>query len=101
MKRALISLIAGAALLVAPISAIAADDATGPLPPGGAAGVEQAQFANFDVPLIWWLGEGAILGFTIYLLVRDDDDTPPPVPAPQPPAPQPPTTTTTTTTTGT
>ena len=80
MKRALISLIAGAALLVAPISAIAADDATAPLPPlppGGAAGVEQAQFANFDEPLLWLLGGGAILGLGIYLLVRDDDDSAP------------------------
>ena len=77
MKRALISLTAGAALLVAPISAIAADDATGPLPPGGAAGVEQAQFANLDMPLTWWLGSGAILGLVIYLLVRDDDDSAP------------------------
>ncbi len=80
MKRALISLIAGAVLLVAPISAIAADDATAPLPPlppGGAAGIEQAQFANFDIPLLWWLGIGVFLGIGIYLSVRDGDSAAP------------------------
>lgn len=42
MKRALFSLLAGAAMLTAP----AAFAASTPLAPGGAAGVEQAQ--NFD-----------------------------------------------------
>ena len=85
MKRALISLIAGAALLVAPISAIAADDATAPLPPlppGGVAGVEQAQLG--DVPILWWLGGALILGAAI-LIISNTDDPATPVDTPAPP----------------
>ena len=59
MKRALISLIVGAALTAAPISAMA-DDATGPLAPGNAAGVKEAQGLD-NIPLVFWLGAGLVI----------------------------------------
>ena len=90
MKRALISLIAGAAFLAAPISAIA-DNATAPLLPGGVAGVNQAQGLD-DVPVLWWLGGGVILG-TFVLLLTKKNNAGTPVPVSQP------TNSTTTTTT--
>ena len=93
MKRALISLIAGAAFLAAPISAIA-DNATAPLLPGGVAGVNQAQGCDdCGVPVLWWLGGTVILGTFVLLLTRKNNaGTPVPVS-------QPTNTTTTTTTT--
>lgn len=75
MKRALISLVAGAALVAAPLSAIAADPA-GPLAPGSAAGVKQAQ-AFDNVPLVFWIGAGVIITAAILALSNNNDnDTP-------------------------
>lgn len=51
MKRALISLLAGAALLSAPVAYAAAS----PLAPGGAAGVKKAEDLG-GVPVYAWVG---------------------------------------------
>ncbi len=83
MKRALISLVVGAALAVAPLSALAADptntDAattTGHLAPGNAAGVKEAQgLAN--IPLIFWLGAGLVITAAILAVSNNNDNSTP------------------------
>ena len=75
VKRELISLAVGAAMLAAPLAAVAADT-KGPLTPGSAAGVKQAQ--GFDnVPLVFWIGAGVVITAAILAVSNsDDNDTP-------------------------
>jgi len=74
VNKEIISLAVGAAMLAAPVS-VFADEAASPLPPGGAAGVEQAQLQMGDIPLIYLIGGGLILGAAIWAVVDSDDDT--------------------------
>ena len=74
MKKTLLSLVVGAAITVAPLSAIAADTA-GPLTPGKAAGVKQAQGVD-DVPLVFWIGAGVIVTAAVLALSNNNDHSP-------------------------
>lgn len=69
MKRELISLLVGAALVVAPLPAMSAD--TGPLPSGAPAGVKQAQADN-DPPLLWLVGAGVVIAVGILILANNN-----------------------------
>jgi hypothetical protein len=67
VKKAIISLTTGAAMVLASLSAFAADgvgtqssSASGPLTPAGAAGVQQAEGIN-DVPVIWLAGAAVVV----------------------------------------
>ena len=89
MKKSLISLVTGVALILAPLSALAAGTpatqapaankqatqtaAAGPLSAGGAAGIKQAQGFE-DVPLIWIVGLGAVAVLGIVAVASGDDD---------------------------
>ncbi len=104
MNQKLIATIASTVLVLSPLPAFTADSsgaalkpaqASGPLAPGKAAGVRQAQGTlTVDTPTIMWVGGLLIaVGVGIYAVTRNADDsiaTLTPVPAP----------TTTTTTTG-
>ncbi len=90
MKRALISVLISAAMVIGPLPAMSAD--TGPLPSGTAAGVKQAQGNNDEeTPLLWLVGAGVIIGLGILILSNNNNNSAAPV--------TPATTTTTTTTT--
>lgn len=89
MKRALISLLISAAMVIAPLPAMSAD--TGPLPSGTAAGVKQAQ-DNDETPLLWLVGAGVVIGLGILILSNNNNSA-------AAAAVTPPVTTTTTTTT--
>ena len=69
MKKALISLLVSAAVVIGPLPAIAAD--TGPLAPGSAAGVQQAQ-AGDDPPVLWIIGFGVVVGLGILILTQNN-----------------------------
>jgi hypothetical protein len=86
VKKTIISLATSAALVLAPI-AYAADTkapqtqtqtqtqtSAAPLPAGNAAGVKQAQFANTDLPIEFWVGSALVLAFAIWAVLQDDDD---------------------------
>ena len=89
MKRSHISLLVSAAMVIAPLPAMSAD--SGPLAPGGAAGVKQAQ-DNDDVPLLWLVGAGAVIALGALALSNNSNNNSPAT------TPTPTTTTTTTTT---
>ena len=90
MKRALISVLISAAMVIGPLPAMSAD--TGPLPSGTAAGVKQAQGNNDDeTPLLWLVGAGVVIGLGILILSNNNNNSAAAV--------SPATTTTTTTTT--
>ena len=80
MKKSLISLAVSAAIAIAPLPALAetaaapapAVQATGPLAPGGAAGVQEAQ--ALGVPLFWWIAGAAAVGAIIWVAVDSDND---------------------------
>ena len=85
MKKSLLSLAISAAIAIAPLPALAesaaasaqalspkAVEATGPLAPGGAAGVQEAQ--ALGVPLFWWLAGAAAVGAIIWVAVDSDDN---------------------------
>lgn len=58
MKRAMISLLIGAAMVVSPV----AYAASGPLAPGEAAGVKKAEIFSSDSTLFWILGAAVVIG---------------------------------------
>jgi len=86
VKRALISLLISAAMVIGPLPAMSAD--TGPLPSGTAAGVKQAQNDD-ETPLYWLVGAGVVIGLGILILSNNNNNSATPV--------TPPVTTTTTT----
>jgi hypothetical protein len=70
VKKTLISLFVSAAMVIAPMSAMAAD--TGPLPPGAPAGVKQAQ-ADTNPPILWIIGAGVVIALGILVLSINND----------------------------
>ena len=70
VKKALISIITSAAMAIAPLPAMSAD--TGPLAPGSAAGVKQAQADN-DPPLLWLVGAGVVIALGILALSNNNN----------------------------
>lgn len=81
MKKSLVSLAVSAAIAIAPLPALAetsaapapkAVEATGPLAPGGAAGVQQAQ--ALGVPLFWWIAGAAAVGAIVWVAVDSNND---------------------------
>ena len=74
MKRALISLLVSAAMVIGPLPALSAD--TGPLPSGTAAGVKQAQGNNDEeTPLLWLVGAGVVIGLGILILSNNNNSS--------------------------
>lgn len=70
MRKALISMLVGAAMVVGQMPVMAAD--TGPLAPGAAAGVQQAQGTD-DIdnpPIIWIIGGLIVVGVGIWILTQ-------------------------------
>ena len=85
VKKALISMLVSAAMVIAPLPAMAADSSpantvktgpvaqTGPLTPGGAAGVQLASGRDDDnPPLIWLIGAGIVIGVAILILTENN-----------------------------
>ena len=70
MKKTLISLFVSAAMVIAPMPAMAAD--TGPLPPGAPAGVKQAQ-SDTNPPILWIIGAGVVIALGILVLSINND----------------------------
>jgi hypothetical protein len=68
---------------------------TGPLAPGGAAGIQKAQGGDDKVPLEWLIGAGVVIGLGVLVLANNNNNNGTPV------TPTTPTTTTTSTTTTT
>ncbi|HEX5280281.1 MAG TPA: hypothetical protein VFW28_09390 [Micropepsaceae bacterium] len=68
MRKALISMLVSAAMLMGQMPVMAAD--TGPLTPGAAAGVQQAQGRDdYDnPPIIWIIGGLIVVGVGIWIL---------------------------------
>ena|SRR5579872_5126335 len=75
VKKALISMLVSAALVVGQLPAMAAD--AGPLAPGAAAGVQQAQGRDFDdnPPIIWIIGGLIVVGVGIWILTQGTSST--------------------------
>ena len=71
MKRALISLLVSAAMVIGPLPALSAD--TGPLPSGTAAGIKQAQDKDDSPPLLWLVGAGVVIAIGILLLSNNNN----------------------------
>ena len=71
MKRALISLLVSAAMVIGPLPALSAD--TGPLPSGTAAGIKQAQDRDDDPPLLWLVGAGVVIAIGILILSNNNN----------------------------
>ena len=71
MRKALISLLVSAAMVIGPLPALAAD--VGPLAPGAAAGVQQAQGRDdYDnPPVIWLIGFGIVVAVGILILTQN------------------------------
>jgi len=69
VKRALISVLISAAMVIAPLPAMSAD--TGPLPSGTAAGVKQAQ-SDDNTPLYWLVGAGVVIGLGVLILSNNN-----------------------------
>ncbi|HEX3485477.1 MAG TPA: hypothetical protein VHT51_10480 [Micropepsaceae bacterium] len=92
VNKTLVSLFVSAAIIIAPLPAMSAD--TGPLAPGSAAGVKQAQ-SDDNVPLYWLLGAGAVIALGVLALSNNNDN------GSSPSTPSTSTTTTTATTTTT
>jgi len=78
-------------MVIAPLPAMSAD--TGPLAPGGAAGVKQAQGNDNTPPLLWFVGAGVVIALGVLALSNNNNGGATPTP------PVVTTTTTTTTTT--
>jgi hypothetical protein len=57
-------------MAIAPLPAMSAD--TGPLAPGSAAGVKQAQADN-DPPLLWLVGAGVVIALGILALSNNNN----------------------------
>jgi hypothetical protein len=77
MKKFITAFVLATTMAVAPVASAvettAQAQSTTPLPPGGAAGVKQAQgFGN--IPLEFWIAGGLILIVAIVLLAQNDDD---------------------------
>ena len=68
MRKALISILVGAAMIMGQMPVMAAD--TGPLTPGAAAGVQQAQGRDDldNPPIIWIIGGLIVVGVGIWIL---------------------------------
>lgn len=70
MRKALISLLVSAAMVIGPLPAMAAD--TG-LAPGAAAGVQQAQGRDDDnPPVIWLIGFGVVVALGVIILTQNN-----------------------------
>ena len=75
MKKALISILVSAAMFMGQMPVMAAD--TGPLTPGTAAGVQQAQGGDYDnPPIIWIVGGLIVIGVGIWILTQGTSSTP-------------------------
>lgn len=75
VKKALISTLVSAAMLMGQMPVMAAD--TGPLAPGAAAGVQQAQGRD-DIdnpPIIWIIGGLIVVGVGIWILTAGTSNT--------------------------
>lgn len=75
MRKALISMLVGAAMVMGQVPVMAAD--TGPLTPGAAAGVQQAQGRD-DIdnpPIIWIIGGLVVVGVGIWILTQGTSNT--------------------------
>ena len=73
MRKALISFLVSAAMVIGPLPAMAAD--TG-LAPGAAAGVQQAQGRDDDnPPVIWLIGFGVVVALGIIILTQNNHGT--------------------------
>ena len=91
MKKAFVSFVVSAALVMAPLPAMTQSaQNTGPMPAGGAAGVKPAQDSGPNVPWWWLIGGGAAIGLGVLLLTNNDNNksqanppTPSPTTAPQ------------------
>ena len=70
VKRALLSILVSAAMVFGSLPAMSAD--TGPLAPGAAAGVKQAQGVT-DPPLIWLVGAGVVIALGILILSNNNE----------------------------
>lgn len=91
MKRALISLLVGAGMLITPVAYAASAPmapASTPLAPGGAAGVHNADLTK--VPIYVWIGGALVIGGLAFALSGNGHNVQP-APAPPPPPPPPPT----------
>ncbi len=68
MRKALISMLVSAAMVMGQMPVMAAD--TGPLTPGAAAGVQQAQGRDDldNPPIIWIIGGLIVVGVGIWIL---------------------------------
>jgi hypothetical protein len=75
VRKALISLLVSAAMVVGPLPAMAAD--VGPLAPGAAAGVQQAQGRDdYDnPPVIWLIGFGVVVALGVIILTQNSKGT--------------------------
>jgi len=74
VKRALISVLISAAMVIGTLPAMSAD--TGPLPSGTAAGVKQAQGNNDEeTPLLWLVGAGVVIGLGILILSNNNNNS--------------------------
>ncbi len=99
MKQKLVAAIIGATMVIAPLPALTADtappanpapqqaQAKGPLAPGKAAGVRQAQGEVDNTDILYGLGIGAAIGLAIYAFASGDSGgggstVPTPSPAP-------------------
>lgn len=70
MKKALVSMLVSAAMVMGQVPVMAAD--TGPLAPGAAAGVQKAQGRD-DIdnpPIIWIIGGLIVVGVGIWILTQ-------------------------------
>jgi hypothetical protein len=72
VKRALISILVSATMAIAPLPAMSAE--TGPLAPGGAAGVKEAQGGN-NPPLLLWVGAGLAIALGILVLSNNNNSS--------------------------
>ena len=96
VKQKLIATIIGTALVIAPLPAFTANSsapapkptqASGPLAPGKAAGVQKAQGGVDDTDVLWGVGIAGALGLGLWALTSNNDNgggatTPTPIPSP-------------------
>jgi hypothetical protein len=86
VKKAIISFVTSVAMVLAPVSVMAAGSApsktpsapthlasAGPLAPGGAAGVKQAQGFE-DIPLLWIVAGVVVAGVAIWAISDNSDN---------------------------
>ena len=73
MKSRIVGMMLGAALVLAPISAIAADSQQGPLAPAGAAGVQNAQDWSWDNNKTAYVIGGAAVVAAVITIASDNN----------------------------